>query len=172
MMRKTGFTLIELLLVIALLSITVGITTNIIVAVTRSYTKTQVANEIEQNANFLLLKLERDLRNAKAVTASSNTLNITDSDDRSIVYNVDGSTNKRVTRQVAAGTVYRVTNDESPHGVDVTCSGDCFQADTSSTPTVVKLNLIFRQRGSDSSTPASFTGELKLQNTIVVRGTY
>ena len=58
MNAKKGYTLIELMLVIALLALTAGVTGDIIISLVRSYSKTQVANEIEQNAGFVSLKLE------------------------------------------------------------------------------------------------------------------
>ena len=62
--NQKGFTLIEMLLVVLLLALTVGLTIDMLLSLIRSNTKTQVINEIEQQANFVTLKLEKELRDA------------------------------------------------------------------------------------------------------------
>src|SRR3990167_7157761 len=70
-----GFTLVELLIVVALVIISAGVTSDIILTLIRSYNKTRISNEIEQNGNFVILRLERELRDASNVdtTQSSST---------------------------------------------------------------------------------------------------
>lgn len=167
-----GYTLIELLLVIALLALAVGVTGDIIVTLVRSYNKTQIANEIEQNANFISLKMEKDLRNAKSITSitanSGNySLNFVDQDGNAAVYEVKQG---RVFRIYNPGaTEIPITNNDPISGVNVTCgSTPCF-SQVSSNPTVISIDLLFSQAGNPS---VVFTGSTELRTTIVVRGSY
>ena len=50
MTKQKGFTLVELLIVVSIIIIVVGVTGDIILSLVRSYSKTQITNEIEQNA--------------------------------------------------------------------------------------------------------------------------
>lgn len=163
-----GFTLIELLITIALLSISVGVTTDIILSITKSYNKTEVANELEQNANFVLLKMEKELRNASSilvpstVNTPSTVLTFIDRDGISVTYDV---TNGILNRAGAA-----LVNDNTTVGIFVECpSGSCFTLKNSS-PQVIQLGLRFRQRNSTGG--SAFTGTVDLNNTLVLRGTY
>jgi prepilin-type N-terminal cleavage/methylation domain-containing protein len=163
-----GFTLVELLLTIALLSIAVGVTTDIILSITKSYSKTEMANELEQNANFVSLKLEKELRNASSVTvpatvdAPSSTLTFVTTDGLVVTYNLD-----------ASGLLNRngsvIVNNDSTVGVLVSCPAGCFTLKNTS-PQVVQMGLRFQQRNSGGN--SSFTGVVDLNNTVVLRGTY
>jgi prepilin-type N-terminal cleavage/methylation domain-containing protein len=174
-MEPKGFTLIELLLTIALLAISVGVTTDIILSITKSYNKTEMANELEQNANFVLLKMEKELRNAKSITTPS-TLNLPSRrltfigrDDITVVYTYD-PLNGDLTRKVGAGTAEPIVNNNTTVGILVSCpTGACFTLRNDS-PQVIQLGLRFAQRYSGGST--AFTGTVDLNNTIVLRGTY
>ena len=51
--NQSGFTLIEMLIVVVILAIVVGMTSDMLMSLIRSNTKTQVINELEQQANFV-----------------------------------------------------------------------------------------------------------------------
>ncbi len=160
-MEAEGFTLIELLLVIGLLVLSVGITTDIVLTLVRSYSKTQISNEIEQNANFVFLKLGKELKNAQLVNSvTATTIQFTNKDNTVINYEVTGN---KVLRDGVP-----LTNNDPIGGVDVSCNGNCF-TQTGTNPTIIKLNIKFKQAGSPS---IAFTGSIDLTDTIVVRGTY
>jgi prepilin-type N-terminal cleavage/methylation domain-containing protein len=179
--KQKGFTLIELLLVVAILSVSVGVTTDVVLNITRSYNKTQVTNEIEQNANFVLLKLEKELRNARSVQAPvdgtpGNVLQFTNTEGQTVCYKVEDS---RVQRRVGTHTncsgtagYFDLTTNALPLGVTVTSGDSETHAFTliSSNPYVIKLNLKFQQVGSAGG--KSFEGDVQLDDTIVVRGSY
>lgn len=158
-----GFTLIELVLVIGLLAVTVGVTSSTLVSLVSSYGKSQVKAELEQQANFVSLKLEKELRSANNVTSpDTTTLSFTDSSGVAITYVV-----------TADGLIQRngqdITYNAVPGGVSVTCIGACFSV-VGTKPVVVNLGLRFSQAQAVAST--NYAGTLNIINTIVVRSTY
>lgn len=176
MNSKKGYTLIELMLVIALLALTAGVTGDIIISLIRSYSKTQVANEIEQNANFVSLKLEKELRNAaKVVSASGNSVYFNDSQNNLICYNLSSGVMQRALDSTVGATSCNsnyvdLTNNDVVGGVTVTCPSGCFtQVGVSTKPYVIKLNMNFAQSGGSGT---SFTGNVLIDNTVVIRGSY
>ncbi len=174
--KESGFTLIELLLVITLLAISIGVTGDIMVSLTRSYNKTTVINEIEQQANFIGLKLEKELRNATNVTATTSSRLQFDSDTGTICYNFSGGNLYRTTSAGACAYSTSATDaliaspsiNQSLLGVVASCDPNCFEV-TGTTPQVVNINMIFSQASGGG---ASYTGNIVLKNTIVIRNSY
>jgi prepilin-type N-terminal cleavage/methylation domain-containing protein len=173
--NKRGFTLIELLLVVSLIGIAFGVTSDILISLVRSQVKTQVMNSLEQQANFVSLKIEKDLRNAYAVVANSD-----GSDGFEITGRVDGVaytvvykyTGSVITRQEDSLSL-PLTDTSAPGGVAVTClSATCFSVSGVS-PTLVTVSMKFSpfNSGSTAITPAN-TGFVDINTTFVVRGTY
>ena len=175
MKKQGGFTLIELVLVIGLLAISVGVTNDILISLIRSNNKTQIIGEIEQQSNFVSLKIEKELRNARVASVpadgdSGTTLNFETRDGDQIEYNVD----------VDSGVVYRVegvggpslelTNNAIPGGVKVVCGvPNCFSV-SGANPQIVSMKMIFSQ--SQSNPIASFAGTVNIDSTVVIRNTY
>ena len=136
---QNGFTLIELLLVVGLLALSVGITSDILISLVRSYSKSQVINEIEQNANFVSQKLEKELRNAANIDAidTDTTLNdlpggssitFTDRKGDQIVYRLNTSTG-RIQKKVNAGNYVNLTPDPTTSRPNISNNynfDDCF----------------------------------------------
>lgn len=168
---QAGFTLVEILVVLGLLAITIGVTGDIILTLIRSYTKTEITNDIEQNTNFVSLKLENELKNAVSVDSVNNdTLTFT---------KLVGGSPVSITYAVAnVGGVNSVTRDGlllTDNSVDsgvqvVQCDTDPYFELLSSNPAIVKIEMCFAQASSAAS--VAFTGDIKLENTIVVKGTY
>ena len=114
--NQKGFTLIEMLLVVLLLALTVGLTSDMLLSLIRSNTKTQVINEIEQQANFVTLKLEKELRDSMdASTGAQNSLVITLRSNSQVTYQLNES--NVLQRQVGAGGFVNLTSSSSPGGV-------------------------------------------------------
>ncbi len=165
---QKGFTLIEILLVVVLLSVTVGVTSDILLSLVRSNTKTQVMNEIEQQVNFVSLKIEKELRDAKSAGVSEGTtLDFQIRDGTDIIYTLASGV---LTRKVGDGTAQNLTSDINPGGVTVTClGGSCFSI-SGVNPQVVNVNMEFRQ--AQSTAGASYSGSAKIETSIVIRNTY
>lgn len=177
---NSGFTLIELLLVVGLLALSVGVAGDIIVTLIRSYNKTQITNEIEQNGNFVMNKLENELRSSQTVTDPT-TLNL---GQTSLTFERDvAGTTATITYELQNGKLYRtyddgtssttaiLTNDDSVKGVTVTCpANSCFTL-IKRDPDVVLVNFNLQNVGS-TGVAKPFTGSMDISSTIVLRGSY
>lgn len=174
--EDSGFTLVELLLVVALMAIAVGVTSDILVSLVRSYNKSQVINEVEQNANFVGQKLAKELRNAAsidnlvAVGDTSPSVTFTTRAGDEIQYQV----NSGIIQRDFAGSGWEsltVNNASPPFGVNAQCinTGACFTL-LANNPQVVQISIIFTQGGTGGN--VAFEGEVKIEDTIVIRDTY
>ncbi|MDQ3098434.1 MAG: type II secretion system GspH family protein [bacterium] len=67
--NEQGFTLIEILVVIAIVGVLTGITSDIFIQIVRGSNKANVVTEIKQNGDNVLNQLERTIRNAEEITA-------------------------------------------------------------------------------------------------------
>lgn len=185
MKKNRGFTLVELLVVVSLIIIIVGVAGDIVVTVVRSYNKTQITNEVEQNANFVINKLEKELRNATEVThpavgVSDNTVTfiktLSNGTTQTIEYGVVDANDEfganagvfALARTVDGGSPIALTNYTTPLGVTADQGGTSFELITSS-PDTVKVILTLRQVGNPA---VQFTQSTTLEKTIVVRGSY
>lgn len=178
-MNQNGFTLVELLLVITLMAISVGVTGDILMTLLRSYNKTGAVTEVEQNANFVSLKMTKELRNASSVTIPSTTsmvLQFSDGTSACYVYSANNlyrvpfsGTCGATSNTTALVTTQAITGTAS--AVNLSCtgpSGVCFSV-TGASPQVVSLYLVFDQA---NVTNASFRGSVKVLDTVVIRNTY
>ncbi len=174
-----GFTLVELLLVVALTSLAVGVTGDILVTLIRGYNKSTVINEIEQNANFVSQKLNKELRNATQVIQldpagaspplqgeTGNEITFNDRNGITINYKV---ANGAMTRNYDGGGDSALTLNSPPNGVTVSCTTACFTL-LEDSPQVVGISIKIEQAGSP--TTVVFKGEINIEDTVVIRDTY
>ncbi len=189
-MNQKGFTLVELLVIITLLAVTAGVTADIVLTLVRSYNKTRVTNEVEQVGNFAITKIEKELRSATSVVspsigASSNSicfLTKIGNNDRSVQYVVDPVSG--LLRRSEFTNSSGCTGGTVPAGTDpvfsvgqggVRISGASANSAftrLSTSPDVVKIKFEFTQSSEDSAGGRAFTGNVILEQTVVVRGTY
>ena len=167
--NQKGFTIIEMLLVVLLLALTVGLTSDMLLSLIRSNTKTQVINEIEQQANFVTLKLEKELRDAIDANIDDSSLVITLRSNSQVTYQLNES--NVLQRQVGAGGFVNLTSSSSPGGVKVTCAdaSPCFDV-TATNPKTVVTRLLFEQAQVDAG--PTYRGDVKIESTITIRGDY
>ena len=171
-MKKSskGFTLIELVIVVAILAITLTITSDILISLVRSNNKTRIQNELEQQSNFVSLKLEKELRNAQSVDSSENTeLSLTLENSEEITYSLNEGNG--VLLRDKDGTTDPVTSAHEPGGVSVSCgSSGCFNVE-GTTPQRVNVSLVF-EPSTSGTLGTSFTGKVEVNTTVVLRNTY
>ncbi len=184
---QSGFTLIEMLIVVVILAIVVGMTSDMLMSLIRSNTKTQVINEIEQQANFVSLKIEKELRDADLVSTSYDSdclenlcLKFRRRDGKNVTYNLvplPGTSPvayklQRSLEGLSGGAFLDVTNTSSIGGVHILCaggSGKCFEI-IGTSPQTVKINMIFNQ--AQQSAGRTYKGSIKIESSIVIRSTY
>ena len=155
-----------MLVVIALLAISAGITSDILVTLVRSYNKTQVANEVEQQANFVTLKLEKELKNAKNVTVEgTNKLTFVNTDGISISYEVASFVVKRTFGTEPSQDL----TSASTGGVKVSCS-PCFALSGATSPQIVTVKMTFTQAQNTPKT--DLTSVYNYENVFVIRNSY
>lgn len=165
-MKNKGFTLIELVLIIGLLVLTVGVSGDIIITLIRSYNKTQVMNEIEQSADFVLLKLEKELRSSESVSSTDTTLEFTDKFENSVIYSVSNNV-------ISRNGINLTDPSFLGGGVSITCpSNVCFLVSGSPEGSqAVRITIDFSQ-SAEATGLRIFEGEVSIDTTIVARGTY
>lgn len=165
---KKGFTLLELLIVIALIIITAGVSTDIIMNLVRSYSKTKITNEIEQAGNIALLKLEKELKTATEASLLSSsevtlTRNIADVPTQVEYSIVDGE----LFRSQDGGADV-VVIESLPGGVEIANTDNFTLIQTD--PTVISIKLQFQQ--AETTVNPVLTSSVTLEQTVVLRGTY
>ena len=170
--KTFGFTLVELLIVVSLIAITAGISGDIILSLVRSFTKTQVTNEIEQVGSFVISKMEKEMRSATSITSGGSTCSGT------VTFVKDNSSGGADTIMYALsnGSMFRTLNggsqqallDHTLVNVRIENGNDIF-CDLQDNPDVVRIRLVLEQA---SGTGISVESKVVLEQTIVMRGTY
>ncbi len=161
--KRSGFTLIELLLSISLLALSIGISSDIIVTLVRTYTKAQIFNDTELAANFVFQKMQNDIKSSVSATVNGNTLGLTKKDGTAITYVVTTADPPQVTRNA----IPLLDTTSVIGGIRLTCDGPCFEL-VNATPATVQVNFVFSQ----SSGGGIFNTSVALKDAFVVRGTY
>lgn len=183
--KNNGFTLIELLIVVALLAISAGVTGDILISLVRSFNRATIYNEIEQQANFVTVKLEKELLNGKDLKvygAVNNQIDFDYTDPQTgeitrIGYLVNPNDTMYRQRGVSPGFPasgpYNVLLDTNNiTGVKVSCpasSGKCFTVSTG-TPQIITYELQFEHAGSMPL--GTSKGKVIVNKTVVLRNTY
>lgn len=69
---NSGFTLVEVIMVVGLLAMAVGLTTSMVLSITKSFSKTDASNDIERQANALVSSLESEIQDSHYVELVDN----------------------------------------------------------------------------------------------------
>ncbi len=124
-LSKKGFTLIELLVVTAIIGVLAIVSATVFNTILSAQNKTAIVNEIRQNGNIIIDKLDRDIKQASRVCATSELLvggcggtdtSITVTLDTNIVWSCDPAGESFIRDSVS------VTNSDSRSGVRIAAS--------------------------------------------------
>jgi prepilin-type N-terminal cleavage/methylation domain-containing protein len=69
-LNQKGFTLIEIVVVIAIIGIVTGITSDVFIQIIKASNKANIVTEVKQNGDSVLNQLDRIIRNAEEITAA------------------------------------------------------------------------------------------------------
>lgn len=172
---KNGFTLIELLLVVSLMAISIGVSGDLLISLVRGFNKSKVINEVEQNANFISQKMNKELRNAKGLVGiaqgeATNTITLRDSMDNQIIYSCQNGVLNRT--EGSPGVTLALTSNTGVYGVSVSGTIDgnnCFKLLVEN-PAVLQIGIQLSQSGSGSG--RVFEGIIKIEDVITIRDSY
>lgn len=111
-MSKKGFTLIELMVVIGILSIIVLVISQPLVDVTRYQRDSQTSDNMRDNLQFVINKMEKELRTSSGVIISSpgdSTLDFTNQSNINVKYKLsDGKITKNNTIDLTDSNIFKV----------------------------------------------------------------
>lgn len=175
--QNKGFTLIELVLVVALVAISFGVTSDILVSLVRSYNRSQVNNEVEQTANFISQKLVNELRNANSIIIPdagnigepSETLTFENKNSQTVTYQL-GIGDVLLRSAVPTGDPEQfeplVIDNAGSFDINVNCpeTEGCFRL-ININPAVISINMQVSSSFSSGST-------IQISDTIVIRESY
>lgn len=166
---QKGFTLVELVVVVGLIALTVGVTGDIILSLVRSYSRTQIETEVEQNANFAFQKIEKEIRNAEridSITGGGTTLNFTYKDASDVDIPVTYAVTSGELRRTEGANTDILSVNSGTDQVTVSCGATtCFQL-LQSNPDILQIHMEFDPTNTTIAMP------LIIENTIIVRKTY
>lgn len=174
-MNLKGFTLIEVLIAVSLIGIIGAVGGTIFAAVIRSYNKTQITNELQQNGEMVLSKMEQAIRNASEVTPISSSegsweISVKKQAGSSVTFGWKGPAGG------ANGYIYQdldnpLTNTNPTTGVSVVGSSVAINQPDLGKPKMVTISLTLQQ-GANAPTGKDYVGNVTLQTSVVVRGGY
>ncbi len=139
---KKAFTLIELIIFMGIFSVLIFIFTDIFVSALKTKTLEEATASVNQDANFILMKLQYDINNASSVTQPE--LNNT---SESLYITIDGV---GVLYRMNAGRLERVVGTEaiSLNGYNTTLTSLYFKnMGTPEGKSTVKISLTLESKG-------------------------
>ncbi|MEX0621601.1 MAG: type II secretion system protein [Candidatus Woykebacteria bacterium] len=172
---QNGFTLVELLVVTAVIGILAIISATVFNSILRSQNKTAVINEVRQNGNLAIDKLDRDVKQASEVTLVDDLQDgdITDGDATSIKLTTDqglitwecDDIGLTINRNVAS-----VLNTDSLNGVRLVAGSCRFVVSDPASTTTQLVKFEFRlQQGSAAPARSEFEVNEPFEATIGTR---
>ncbi len=174
-----GFTLIELLVSVSVTAIIVAVGGDIFLSVIRSYNKSNITNEVEQNGSYALTLMEREIRNASRIVSpvSSGTQSFITLEDplnnRTEYFFAAGSgagdtcLNGSVQKRLADATEQVLTNTSRIEGINVTALSFSVTRNDPAPPSVT-INLAINQ-GCGASSRIDYQSSINLTTTVSLR---
>ncbi|MEX0598515.1 MAG: prepilin-type N-terminal cleavage/methylation domain-containing protein [Candidatus Paceibacterota bacterium] len=112
-MSKKGFTLVELMVVVGILSIIMLVISQPLVSVIKYQRESQTADNMRDNIQFVMNKMEKELKTSSNVTKVTNDkITFTDQngdDDPNVEYRLDTNEIKRNNQKLTDSSIFKVT---------------------------------------------------------------
>ena len=110
--KHQGFTLLELIIYIGIVSLILVVISYLLIDILESQIKSFAILEIEQNARFVLHKIESDIRRARNILSiSENSLTLDDGSAQNIILIIDPVA-KKISRKIGESPVVNLTTDQ------------------------------------------------------------
>ena len=109
---KKGFTIVELMVVIGILSTIVLLLSQPLASIIKYQRESQISDNMRDNLQFVINKMEKELRTSSDVTTAdgSNIISFKDQNDTITSYKLSGTEIIRNDSKLTDNTVFKVTN--------------------------------------------------------------
>jgi len=108
---KRGFTLVELIVVIGILSIIMLIISQPVASVIKYQRESQTADNMRDNLQFVINKMEKELKTSSNVSINGSTLSFTDQNGSPVTYSLNNNEIVRNTStKLTENTIFRVVD--------------------------------------------------------------
>jgi prepilin-type N-terminal cleavage/methylation domain-containing protein len=109
---KKGFTILELMVVIGILSTIVLLLSQPLASIIKYQRESQISDNMRDNLQFVINKMEKELRTSSDVTTAdgSNIISFKDQNDTITSYKLSGTEIIRNDSKLTDNTVFKVTN--------------------------------------------------------------
>lgn len=168
--RERGFTLVELLVGMAILIVVATVGGDLIFNVIRSYNKSNILAEIEQNGNHAMSIMEQQIRNAASVdpfTSPSSSLTLHTHQEADVTFSL-GFAGTACTNGTIERNETPITNANESNGINVTNLS--FSSDASGNVITISITL---EQACGAPTRREFqVPPVTLTTTVVLRSSY
>lgn len=110
-MNKKGFTLVELMVVVGILSIIMLTISQPVASVIKYQRESQTSDNMRDNLQFVINKMEKELKTSSGVSISGSELRFTDQNDVKVTYSLDTNDNEilKNSEKLTENTIFKVT---------------------------------------------------------------
>lgn len=111
-MTKKGFTLVELMVVVGVLSIIMLTISQPVASVIKYQRESQIPDNMRDNLQFVINKMEKELKTSSNVSVSGSILSFTDQNGGSVTYslNTDNEIVRNSSTKLTEDTIFKVVN--------------------------------------------------------------
>lgn len=108
---KKGFSIVELIVVVAILSTIVLIISQPVASIIKYQRESQTADNMRDNLQFIINKMEKELKTSSNVSINGSTLSFTDQNGGPVTYSLNNNEIVRNTStKLTENTIFKVVN--------------------------------------------------------------
>ena len=109
---KKGFTLVELMVVVGILSIIMLVISQPVASIIKYQRESQTTDNMRDNLQFVINKMEKELKTSSGVSISGSTLRFTDQNGVRVEYSLDTSNNEilKNNTKLTENTIFKVNS--------------------------------------------------------------